>query len=65
MNRNEKIMLSRDGSTKGIIKNLQSRRCTMEGCPGWRIHVVWPDGSSTYPCSCGCRNVDENTLQIE
>lgn len=60
----ETRMLSRDGKTVGTIINLRSRRCMMEGCPGWRIHVRWPDGSNTYPCSCGCKSVDKDTLQI-
>ena len=58
-------MLSRDGETTGAIKNLQSRPCRMEGCRGWRIHVKWPDGRSTYPCSHSCRIVGPDTLQIE
>lgn len=37
----ETRMLSRDGKTVGTIMNLRSRRCMMEGCPGWRIHVRW------------------------
>lgn len=64
MKQNEKIMLDRTGLVKGAIKNPHSRKCTMEGCTGWRIHVVWPNGKSTYPCSKGCRSIDENTMQI-
>lgn len=59
-----KYVLSRDGKTRGIIKNLQARKCTMEGCPAWRIHVLWPDGRSTYPCRRGCVPVSADTLQI-
>lgn len=61
---NTKYMLSRDGNLRGIIKNMQSRKCKMEGCTGWRIHVVWPDGKSSYPCSKGCVHVSNDTLQI-
>ena len=57
-------MLDRTGTQVGKIKNLRSRRCTMTGCPGWRIHVKWPDGSTTYPCSKGTRIIDDKTLQI-
>ena len=64
MNQKASVMLSRDGKTRGFIRNLQSRRCQQEGCTGWRIHVVWPDGKSTYPCSKGCKVVDAETLQI-
>lgn len=38
-NTKETRMLSRDGKQEGTILNLHSRRCTMEGCGGWRIHV--------------------------
>lgn len=58
------IMLSRNGDEAGEIRNLQSYRCPMEGCTGCRICVKWPDGRHTYPCSCGCKKVDENTMQI-
>ena len=64
MNQKENVMLSRDGKIRGLIKNLHSRKCQMEGCHGWRIHVVWPDGKSTYPCSKGCKTVDQHTLQL-
>lgn len=58
-------MLSRNGSMIGEIKNLNSRRCKLEGCTGVRIHVKWPNGRSTYPCSKGCKQIDADTLQIE
>lgn len=33
-------------------KVLKGRRtCSMHGCTGLRIHVKWPDGKSTWPCS--------------
>ena len=64
MNNKKKYMLSSDGKMRGEIKNLQSRKCRLEGCTGWRIHVKWPDGSSTYPCSKGCIVVDKETLKI-
>lgn len=57
-------MFSRDGKIVGEIKNLHSRPCPMAGCKGHRIHVLWPDGKSTYPCSNGCKEIDPNTLQI-
>lgn len=56
------VMLSRDGSKSSKIRNLHSYRCRMEGCLGWRICVKWPDGHYTYPCSDGCKQVNENTL---
>lgn len=59
-----KYMLSRDGLRRGEIKNLRSRKCHTECCPGWRIHVRWPDGKNTYPCSCGCKIVDDETWQV-
>lgn len=42
------IMLSRNGDEAGEIRNLQSYRCPMEGCTGWRICVKWPDGRHTF-----------------
>jgi hypothetical protein len=30
-----------------------SRRCTLDGCPGYRIAIRWPSGKITYPCSKG------------
>ena len=63
--RTPKYMLSRDGSKKGVIKNMRSRPCRLEGCTGMRIHVKWPDGRSTYPCSKGCRRIDDDTMKIE
>ena len=57
-------MLDRTGTLTGTIRNHRSRRCTAEGCPGWRIHVKWPDGRSTYPCSKGTKIIDADTLQI-
>lgn len=64
MENKKMTMLSRDGKQKGTVLNLHSRRCTMEGCGGWRIHVRWPDGKNTYPCSRGCKAIDKDTLQI-
>lgn len=61
---NPKYMLSRDGKLRGNVINPCYRRCTMEGCSGWRILVQWPDGKRTYPCSCGCKTVNEQTVQI-
>ena len=49
----------------GRILNIASRPCTLEGCKGVRIHVKWPDGHSTYPCSKGCSQVDAETLKID
>lgn len=58
-------ILSRDGTKTGIIKNLRSRPCRMEGCTGMRMHVVWPDGRHTYPCSKGCTRLEEHLWKIE
>ena len=63
-NAQPKWMLNRDGTIRGEIRNLNCRRCQMEGCTGMRIHVKWPDGKSTYPCSKGCEVVDAETLKI-
>lgn len=59
-----RYLLSRNGKTVGIIKNRFSRPCSMEGCTGMRMHVVWPDGKSTYPCSRGCECAGPFTERI-
>ena len=59
-----KRMLNRDGTQTGEILNMRSRKCQMEGCPGWRIHVKWPNGRHTYPCEKGVNIIDAETMQI-
>jgi hypothetical protein len=29
------------------------RRCQLDGCPGIRVGVRWPDGRMTWPCTEG------------
>lgn len=58
-------ILSRDGKKKGVVTNLQSRRCSMESCTGWRMNVRWEDGKRTMPCSKSCKCIGENLLQLE
>lgn len=36
------------GHTTGV-----TRVCSMEGCLGRKIGVLWEDGKRTYPCSKG------------
>ena len=60
----EAKMLSRDGQMVGQILNMYSRPCPMEGCTWTRIHVKWPDGKSTYPCSKGCLEISPGLFQI-
>lgn len=64
MNQKASIMLSRDGQTQGIIKNLHYRKCNVEGCLGHRILVEWPDGKRTCPCSRGCKTVNDEIMKI-
>jgi hypothetical protein len=43
----------------------KGKRCTLEGCKGWRIPVRWPKGKLTWPCSKGMIDGPENnTMQI-
>lgn len=58
-------ILARDGKDKGEIKNLFSRRCTLEGCTGVRMHVKWPSGKSTYPCTKGCTQIGPHLWKID
>lgn len=53
------FLLSRDGEKKGIIKDWNSRPCTMEGCTGHRMRVRWPNGTTTYPCTKGIESTPE------
>jgi hypothetical protein len=43
---------SRDGKIVGKTTGA-SHSCTMEGCNGKRISVLWEDGKRTRPCSKG------------
>lgn len=61
---NTKYMYSRDGQYFGIILDLHCMPCRMEGCTGQRIHVLWSDGTHTYPCSKGCKQIDEHHWRI-
>lgn len=38
--------------------------CTLEGCPGFRISVRWPDGKLTRPCSRGLKVRKDGHYQI-
>lgn len=38
--------------------------CNLEGCRGLRLHVRWPDGKRTRPCSKGCDFRKDGNLQI-
>jgi hypothetical protein len=41
-----------------------TRPCTLEGCPGSRIRVVWPDGTVTWPCGKGIVQDESGKLRI-
>ena len=57
-------ILSKDGRIKGEIRNLCSRPCRIEGCAGVKMHVKWPGGQSTYPCSKGCTRIGPHLWRI-
>lgn len=57
------IIWDRDGTTRGV-RTGGTRRCPMAGCNGIRIHVRWPDGKTTYPCSKGLRALADGSFQI-
>jgi len=40
------------------------RPCTMEGCPGKRIAVRWPDGRLTWPCTKGMNRLENGSYLI-
>lgn len=41
----------RYGTERGRV--VGKRRCTLEGCGGWRVGVRWEDGRLTWPCLKG------------
>ena len=46
------VVYDRAGKIKGRTTG-SNRFCRLEGCPGTRIGVRWPDGKITWPCSKG------------
>jgi hypothetical protein len=38
--------------------------CRLEGCPGTRVTVKWPDGRTTHPCSRGLLDHKGGGLEI-
>jgi len=42
---------TRDNKEAGKVKSLTNRECSMEGCKGHLVKVVWVDGTYTLPCS--------------
>ena len=43
---------ARGGGKHGIASG-HAKPCTLEGCPGTRVMVRWPDGKRSWPCSKG------------
>lgn len=43
---------TRHGRLRGRLTG-GSRVCPLEGCPGARLGVRWPDGRLTWPCTKG------------
>lgn len=58
------IVLSRDGTEKGRIANPMYGLCSMAGCKGVRVRVIWPDKKETRPCSEGLKQISDDTWQI-
>lgn len=56
-------VLDRTGFVAGVVTG-RTWPCQVEGCPGRRVEVRWPDGTTTRPCSRGMRAVDGDTWQI-
>ena len=46
---------TRSGKEWGTVTDKHYRECTMEGCRGSRVKVVWKDGRYTLPCSAGLK----------
>jgi len=58
-----KRVFARNGRTRGRIVG-GGDRCKLEGCPGVRISIRWPDGSLTRPCSEGLSTRKDGHYQI-
>ncbi len=43
---------TKDARVAGTITG--TSECRQAGCRGLYLHVKWPDGTRTYPCTKGC-----------
>ena len=57
------VIYSRDGRQRGVVTAISS--CRLEGCRGERLHARWPGGKRSYPCSEGCKERKDGSLQID
>jgi hypothetical protein len=57
------IVWNAQGTEHGILTG-NTRACTMEGCPGTRYDVKWPDGKITRPCGKGLRLRKDGSQEI-
>lgn len=62
--KNLKTVKNRDGSQEGRVISA-GHRCTLAGCTGQRVHVRWPDGKLTKPCSKGLHFESETVARIK
>ena len=60
-----KKIYSRGRTETGVITGYVYRWCAGCGKVMPRYSVKWGDGRRTYPCPAGCKDVDENTIEIE
>ncbi len=54
---------NREGSEYGLTTGAEYP-CRLEGCRGWRLGVLWPDGRRTYPCTRGLFVRPDGNLQL-
>ena len=54
----------RDGSVVGKATGGRSR-CRLAGCMGTRLHVKWPDGALTKPCTRDMHQREDGAWQID
>lgn len=47
-----RFVFARGGRLRGRLTG-GTRVCPLEGCPGARLGVRWPDGRLTWPCTKG------------
>jgi len=54
---------SRGGRSCGKVSSW--RFCTLEGCTGIQLRVVWKNGKWTWPCTKGMKDLKDGHLQME
>jgi len=62
----DRLVYGRKGTDVEFVcgKVTNTSICSMAGCGGTKLHVLWPDSSRTYPCIAGCLQRENGDLEI-